>query len=94
MVTKNQTLAPNLLSFVDTYGATVTIPAGEAANYAGCKAEHLRAITQLLAAGSNIDLSESATRDLSVIANALANEMESLIDIVANDAANGAKGGV
>ena len=71
-------------SFVDTYGATVTIPAGEVANYAGCKAEHLRAITQLLAAsaGGGVDLAESAVADFSVIANALACEMESLIGIL------------
>jgi hypothetical protein len=69
-------------SFVDTYGATVTIPTGQAANYAGCKAEHLRAITQLLAGG---DLEESAQRDFHVIANALAHELEDLIDIVAAD---------
>ncbi len=92
MAKQTQTTGSNPLSFVDTYGATVTIPAGEAANYAGCKAQHLRVITQLLAAGSDIDISQSVTRDLSVIANALAFEMESLIDIVANDAAIGAKG--
>jgi hypothetical protein len=72
----------NTNSFVDTYGATVTIPAGEAATYTGIKAEHLRAITQLLA---GVDLAASQTQEFSVIANGLAHELEQLIPIVATD---------
>ncbi len=72
------------LSFVDAYGATVSIHVGEVGNYAGCKAEHLRAVTQLLAAsaGGGVDLAESAVSDFAVIANALACELESLINLM------------
>lgn len=85
--------APAPLSFTDTYGATVTIPAGEVANYAGYKAEHLRTVTQLLAAAGDIDLSGSSIRDLSLIANALTCELESVISIIAIHAADSVKGG-
>jgi hypothetical protein len=77
------------LSFIDTYGATVTIPAGEAQDYAGIKSEQLTAVTRLLAgAGAvGIDLSVSATQHFTAMANQLACELASLIDIVAEDVA-------
>lgn len=80
------------LSFTDAHGATVTIPAGEAHDYAGIKAEQLRMVTQLLtiSAVGNIDLPKSLSEHFQVTANALAHELEELISLVATDAANDA----
>ncbi len=90
-----QRAEPHAVSFVDTYGATVAIPAGEVQDYAGIKAEQLRAVTQLLtgAASGGIDLSPSAVRDFSLMANSLAHEIEYLVNIGANSAIDRAEGG-
>lgn len=90
---KQATPAP--LSFTDTYGATVSIAADAVQDYTGIKVEQLRAVTQLLAsaASGGIELSPSATRDFTLMANSLAHEVEDLLSIAAMAAAGNAEGG-
>lgn len=85
-------LAP--LSFEDAYGATVTIPRGQAQTYASCRAEQLRVLTQTLAAGHHLHLPSSAVEMFTLMVNEYAHVVEALIDLVADDVANSAKGGV
>jgi hypothetical protein len=85
-------LAP--LSFEDAYGGTVSIPHGEVRNYASCRAEQLTSITQTLAASRQLGLPQSAIDAFHLMANEYAHVLEQLVDLVAEDEANSAKGGV
>lgn len=80
------------LSFVDVYGATVTIPRGEVLNYLCVRSEGLRALTQLLAAQAtgSLDLSPSMLELFHLSANELACSIERIVELVPYDLEGGA----
>jgi hypothetical protein len=77
-----------VLSFDNSYGATVVVPDGAARDYAGVKAEHLRAVTTLLTleATGVAELPGSLREIFHVMANGLAHDMERLVGLIAEDA--------
>jgi hypothetical protein len=87
--TSDKDPSPSSFSFKDAYGATVTIASGDAARYASVKAEQLKFITQLLTevAVGSCDLPDDTAKHFQVVANGMAHELETLIDVIANDAA-------
>lgn len=91
----NQNATPAGCSFVDSHGATVTIPPGKAALYAGVKSELLTALSSVLCDVStgDIEMEKRHVETLRWTMNAVANDIDALIPVVAADAAHSQKGG-
>lgn len=91
----SQKAAPAGLSFVDSHGATVTIQPGQAAMYAGVKSELLTTLSSVLCDVStgDIEMEERHVEALRWTLNAVANDINAIIPIVAADAAHSQKGG-
>lgn len=91
----SQTAAPADHSFVDSHGATVIIPPGKAALYAGVKSELLTTLSSVLCDVStgDIEMEKRHVETLRWTLNAVANDINALIPVVAADAAHSQKGG-
>lgn len=93
-----KTAAPSdaaALSYVDPYGATVTVAAGEARTYADIKTEHLTALTRLVMDihAGDVELEDSQADIFITMLNGVAHEVQELIGIVASDTKEAAGGG-
>lgn len=82
-------------SYTDTHGATVTIPTGEAANYAGVRSEQLRDVVRLLSCATvgGLAIDKPIVETLHLLANELADDVNAIIDLIAALDLQSEKGG-